>query len=126
MCFKKCGPGDKQLQNDKTVISNKNVISNTNHRITSFIPLDIRLFNRTDLWLNSLSICVECTVQYAETYPVEERNVIKQVRVGKGKNSQHLTQPWALYLQESDREREKDIFLFINDNISFSAGGEVM
>ncbi len=81
---------------------------------------------RSDLWLNSLSICVECTVQYAETYPVEERNVIKQVRVGKGKNSQHLTQPWALSLQESDREREKDIFLFINDNISFSAGGEVM
>lgn len=57
-----------------------------------------------------LTVCT-CTMQYAETYPVEERNVVKQVRVGKGKNSKRLTQPWARFLRESERQEVKDIFL---------------
>jgi len=36
-------------------------------------------------------------------YPVEQRNVVKQVRVGKGKNSKHFTQPWSRFLWESER-----------------------
>lgn len=76
--------------------------------------------------MNGVCFIISAAVTYTQNQPEEERNVVKQVRVGKGKNSQHFTQPWALSLRESDREREKDIFMFINDNISFSAGGEVM
>lgn len=72
-----------------------------------------------------LTVCT-WTVQYAETYPVEERNVVKQVRVGKGKNSKHLAQPWARFLSESERKEVKDIFMFTNANISFSVRGEVL
>lgn len=57
-------------------------------------------------------------MQCAETHPVEERNVVKQVRVGKGKNSQHLTHPWALSFRESDKDTH--FYVNMNDNNSVS------
>lgn len=45
-------------------------------------------------------------------YPVEQRNVVKQVRVGKGYDSKTFAKLWTLVLRESGGggKRKKGIF----------------
>lgn len=45
-------------------------------------------------------------------YPVEQRNVVKQVRVGKGYDSKTFAKLWTLVLRESggEKKRKKGIF----------------
>lgn len=41
-------------------------------------------------------------------YPVEQRNVVKQVRVGKGYDSKTFAKLWTLVLRESGGEKKKE------------------
>lgn len=44
-------------------------------------------------------------------YPVEQRNVVKQVRVGKGYDSKTFAKLWTLVLRESGGEKkERKVF----------------
>lgn len=43
-------------------------------------------------------------------YPVEQRNVVKQVRVGKGYDSKKFAKLWILVLRESGGKKKKGIF----------------
>lgn len=40
-------------------------------------------------------------------YPVEQRNVVKQVRVGKGYDSKTFAKLWTLVLRESGGEKKE-------------------
>lgn len=40
-------------------------------------------------------------------YPVEQRNVVKQVRVGKGYDSKTFAKLWTLVLRESGGEQKE-------------------
>lgn len=41
-------------------------------------------------------------------YPVEQRNVVKQVRVGKGYDSKKFAKLWTLVLRESGGKKKKE------------------
>lgn len=43
-------------------------------------------------------------------YPVEQRNVVKQVRVGKGYDSKTFAKLWTLVLRESGGEKKERHF----------------
>lgn len=44
------------------------------------------------------------------TYPVEQRNVVEQVWVSEGKNTQVFAELWALALRESEKKK-RDLIL---------------
>lgn len=51
--------------------------------------------------VEDVGIIVSTAFSYAEENPVEQRNVVKQVGVGKGGHTQEFAELWALAFRES-------------------------